>query len=324
MSSIISIHQDFFNSFKCEENPYEFLSCFPLAKNIGNLLYTRIQRGKYWRQTGCWPDEKKVLDYAKTHPGEQLSNLFRFHKIRRKIERIEQGLDLKNPSYWRSLVDSMKFFWQYIYNADVVGAVLPSSDHLAKAITRIIPKDRTAPSRRILEVGPGTGVFTRRIIKRMNPDDKLVVVEFEKVFCDQLQKDFGHIQNVTIIHGNILNFKPPEEFNYVVSGIPLNSFAPDNVNTIFNLFEKIITPGGRLAYFDYRGLPRINRWLLLLKKKFPKLKSGYMTPHTPEEFDRILRHKKEFYDRFGRTKTTVMRNVPPAQVVYHEMKDKCD
>ncbi|MFM7809659.1 MAG: translation initiation factor IF-2, partial [Planctomycetota bacterium] len=66
------------------------------------------------------------------------------------------------------------------------GSVWPSSPALAKAMTRGLGE--LPGRRRVLEVGPGTGPFTGRILKHLRDGDHFDIVELNAMFCRELDR----------------------------------------------------------------------------------------------------------------------------------------
>jgi phosphatidylethanolamine/phosphatidyl-N-methylethanolamine N-methyltransferase len=220
-------------------------------------------------------------------------------------------MTLAKKSIWSTLKDGVFFTWHFIQSPTSVGAILPSSDRLAKAIVRQIPITASNQKRYILEVGPGTGVFSEKIIKRMNPEDELHLVEFDPDFCKQLRAKFAHIPNVKIFEGSIIDFNPQEhmkmskdkKYEFLVSGLPFNAFQKGFVEKVLNKYEAITTEGAKVSYFEYLFLPMVRRFFL------EKAEAA--------EFDQVLEVKNEFYKKFGQTKDRIWFNMPPAQVLHH-------
>src|ERR1700744_3178085 len=79
--------------------------------------------------------------------------------------------------------DVLKFLRQFRSAPRSVGAIVPSSRELAEAM--IAPVD-FAKARVIVEFGPGTGVMTTAIVKKLGPDTRYVGVEINETFCQTL------------------------------------------------------------------------------------------------------------------------------------------
>ncbi len=150
----------------------------------------------------------------------------------------------------------VEFFKQFRTQFKTTGAIAPSSRFLARALARPIEL-RRKPAR-ILEVGPGTGPVTRRIVQLMKPDDHLDLVELNQSFVDILNEGFDkdsvhkQVAGQTEIHMcPIQEFANEEPFDFIVSGLPLNNFSPELVRDIFETMFKLLAPGGVLSYFEY-------------------------------------------------------------------------
>ncbi|MFN5149335.1 MAG: class I SAM-dependent methyltransferase [Flavobacteriia bacterium] len=78
----------------------------------------------------------------------------------------------------------------------MVGAMAPSSRFLAEKMLQNIDFKE---ARVIIELGPGTGVFTDRILDKMDPEAKLLVFELNDNFCNALTKRISDTRAI-IIH----------------------------------------------------------------------------------------------------------------------------
>ncbi|PSH65168.1 class I SAM-dependent methyltransferase [Phyllobacterium sophorae] len=129
-----------------------------------------------------------------------------------------------------SAVDSLSFLRAWASNPLQVAAVAPSSRMLANLITMEI-SPRTGP---VLELGPGTGVFTRALLARGVEEKNLTLVEygsgFAKLLNDRfpsariLQMDAARLGRVALFDGLPVGA--------VVSGLPLLSMPPRKILAI--------------------------------------------------------------------------------------------
>ena len=69
-----------------------------------------------------------------------------------------------HPSHWRMswLQERKQFVKALLSNPSAIGAVSPSGPALAAAITAAVP----AMAGKVLELGCGTGVFTRELLRK--------------------------------------------------------------------------------------------------------------------------------------------------------------
>jgi len=216
----------------------------------------------------------------------------------------------------------LAFLVSFCSDCTDVGSLLPSSSYLASEITACIPRwdqDHTYPDGRfILEVGPGTGVFTEKIIRdKMGPHDRLVLVEFKKKFYHILLRKFGDDNRITIHHCSILTFQsnlqvPNHSYHYIISGLPFNNFSSQDVANILFLYKNLLIAGGSLAYFEYLILPIIKKFgLEIAACFFDSARRKY------EDYCLTLDHLQVFRNYFSYVdnSATVYRNFPWARVI---------
>lgn len=82
-----------------------------------------------------------------------------------------------------------KFIKEFIKNPKFIGAVAPSSEYLAE---KMIEDINFKECNFIIEYGPGTGVFTEKLIARKKENTLLLVIENNKEFCEDLFSMYGH------------------------------------------------------------------------------------------------------------------------------------
>src|SRR5512138_541976 len=81
-----------------------------------------------------------------------------------------------NPSRSKQ---ALFFARNFLKHPRMVGSVVPSSRFL---IERMLSKVDWARSELVLEYGPGVGIFTSAILRRLRPDAKLVAIEMNPAF----------------------------------------------------------------------------------------------------------------------------------------------
>lgn len=118
---------------------------------------------------------------------------------------------------------SLLFFKRVLANPMRVGYIVPSSPFLTGMVSRRL--DFSKP-RVIVELGPGEGCHTRKIVKRMNKDSHLILIELDEEFCAHLTKYFKDDKRVTVLHTDALHLPEllkklgHDRCDYIVSGIP--------------------------------------------------------------------------------------------------------
>jgi phosphatidylethanolamine/phosphatidyl-N-methylethanolamine N-methyltransferase len=286
--------------------------CVERKGDKSEALKVQIQRAAHFLKTGIWIDDRSICDYAKSLPDRQISTLFVGKRLQRKLVCYERGLFVPKTGVWNTCKKTAAFVREYFHDRETVGSICPSFKFLAKEIVSEIPKQPGAAPKRILEIGPGTGVFTDRIIKRMNPGDELHLVEFDEKFYLQLCEKYKDIPNVRIFHRSILDHtvEANNKYNFIVSGLPLNSFPAEMVGRVFRKTEELGAAEAKVSYFDYLFLPACKRLYFYLRRQREK----------KTEFERILAMKKDFHRKHGLRVGKVALNIFPARVLHHQLK----
>ncbi len=153
------------------------------------------------------------------------------------------------------------FLQQFWRRYHTTGAILPSGRRLAAALCRYI-KDGTGP-RSILEVGPGTGPATAEIVRRLEADDHLWIVELNEAFVEHLRSRFENesafravADRCEIVHDAVQNLPNDRRYDLVISGLPLNNFDLELVESLLATFERLLKPGGVISFFEYIAIRR--------------------------------------------------------------------
>lgn len=186
------------------------------------------------------------------------------------------------------------------------GSVWPSSGALAKAMTRSL-RSANGP-KRLLEIGPGTGPFTKVALKSLRPGDEFVIVELNSAFCDELDRRLLapyrrlYPEVRIVLHNAPIEAAPIEgQFDFIVCGLPFNNFPPPLVRAIFRRMLALLKPDGELVYFEYAGV-RV-------------LKAPLVGPRGREALKRIASYSRALRNRHGGKRQLVLGNFPPAMAV---------
>ncbi len=147
--------------------------------------------------------------------------------------------------------DFMHFFRAWIANPLRVAAVAPSGESLARLMTREITSEHGP----ILELGPGTGVFTRALLARGVSESQLTLVEYGRDFLPMLQSGFPEARILSMDAAKLghLSIFVDEPAGAVVSGLPLLSMPPRKITSILSGAFKHIRQGGAFYQFTLAG-----------------------------------------------------------------------
>ena len=148
---------------------------------------------------------------------------------------------------------SLLFLKRVLANPFRVGYLVPSSPFLTRQTAKFID---FSTARTVVELGPGEGCHTRRIIQRMNADSRLILIELDDHFAQHLEIQFAHDTRVAVIHGNALNLaeildelgvsKP----DYIVSGLPFTIMERDLRKKLLACIARAMGPRSRLITYQ--------------------------------------------------------------------------
>ncbi|THK39406.1 hypothetical protein EHS39_04050 [Ensifer sp. MPMI2T] len=145
--------------------------------------------------------------------------------------------------------DSLPFFRAWLAAPLRVAAVAPSGAALAKLITSEI-SEKTG---HILELGPGTGAFTRALLARGVAERDLTLVEFDANFSRMLGYRFpeARILHMDASRLHRADLFPGQLVGASVSGLPLLSMPKRKVMRILDGVFRSLRPGAALYQFTY-------------------------------------------------------------------------
>ena len=130
-----------------------------------------------------------------------------------------------------------------------MGCVWPSSGTLGEAMARWLPEGGQDP---ILELGPGTGAVTRKLIEAGLPEDRLVAVEMSERMAGILRKQFPKAR---IVAGDALELDrmfAGTRFGAVFSSLPLKAFSPVQVQRVSDAIHAVLLPGAPWVQYTYQ------------------------------------------------------------------------
>jgi phosphatidylethanolamine/phosphatidyl-N-methylethanolamine N-methyltransferase len=141
------------------------------------------------------------------------------------------------------------FFRSWIADPRRVAAVAPSGDALVRLMTgQIVPSDRP-----VLELGAGTGVFTKALVARGIRECDLTLVEYGSDFMRILQHRFPQARVLWMDASQLGNYDlfPGTKVGAVISGLPLLTMSPRKVMSILSGAFGHLRPAGSFYQFTY-------------------------------------------------------------------------
>lgn len=180
--------------------------------------------------------------------------------------------------------DALLFFRNFLSNPFAIGSVIPSSRHL---VSDLLDGVDFPNAKVVVEYGPGTGVFTDEILRRLAPDAKFLCIELLDDFYNTLKARYND-PRLILIHGSAADVEQHLQAHglatadAVVSGLPFTSLPEGLRHEILSATVKVLKPDGRLVLYQY---------------------SQFMTGHIRQYFGNI-------------TSRLTLLNVPPAFSFY--------
>lgn len=155
-------------------------------------------------------------------------------------------IDKPQPAGWT-------FFRQWLKNPLRVAAISPSSKQLARQMMSQLPR----PSRRVIELGGGTGVFTQALLDHGIAPADLLVLELNEQLHQHLVRQFPGTRVVCGDAGNLGDIARSQGFvgrdsaDAVISGLGLLSMPRQTQQSILQAAFDSLRPDGRFIQFTY-------------------------------------------------------------------------
>lgn len=154
----------------------------------------------------------------------------------------------------------LDFLAAWVKKPRQTASVVPSSRYLARLMVRDIdPADG-----RVIELGGGTGVFTRAILATGLSPEKLEVVEINPGFARSLRRHFPAVSILEVPAQSVSGHAAGERGSYqcVVSGLPLLAMDKGLHRAILAEAFVMLRPGGSFVQFTYSLRPPVSQSVL--------------------------------------------------------------
>ena len=144
--------------------------------------------------------------------------------------------------------DFGRFIRSWIQNPLAIGALAPSGRLLAKRMARGLDENA-----RVIELGAGTGTVTQALLDAGVKPENLYLVERDQHFLGILARRFP---NCPLIAADALHLAEQfgnelGSFDFVISGLPLLLFTPQQRRRLIGQVFDVLKPTGVLHQFTY-------------------------------------------------------------------------
>jgi phospholipid N-methyltransferase len=173
--------------------------------------------------------------------------------------------------------ETLLFLREFVRRPGQTGAIAPSSSYLTAEIVR---QAGVRKADTIVEFGPGTGSFTREILRQKKENAFFVGIEMNPRLVEILRQNLPDANIISDSAENtpaILKNHHLNEADCIVSGLPWASFSPELQDKLLTAAVQSLRPGGRFTTFAYlQGLmlPSGQRFRKKLRETFSKVHSG--------------------------------------------------
>lgn len=156
--------------------------------------------------------------------------------------------------------ETLQFFRAWLSEPFRVAAVTPSG----RALAALMVSEVSAETGPILELGPGTGVFTRALLARGVAEENLALIESGKEFAVKLNADFPRAKTLCMDAARLRDIELFDDMpaGAVISGLPLLSMAPRTVYSILEGAFAHLRANGAFYQFTYGPRCPVSRPLL--------------------------------------------------------------
>ncbi len=156
-------------------------------------------------------------------------------------------------------MNRFEYFIHFLKDKNVA-SVTPTSSF---GIRRVCRKIDFSKRNVIVEYGPGTGAFTRYLLKNMSPDSKLILIETNRHFVSILKTIAD--PRLYVFNDSAENIKSilkecgEQSADYILSGIPFSLLSEEVKTQILRNTRDVLSEEG--TFLVYQCLNHISKYL---------------------------------------------------------------
>jgi phospholipid N-methyltransferase len=181
---------------------------------------------------------------------------------------------------------SALFFKRFLQRPFQIASIMPSSKAL---VERVADKIDFARARVVAEYGPGEGVHSREIARRMGPHSQLLLFELDPAFSRDLERQFADDPRVHVLNQDAATL--PQEMqrrgiaqcDYILSGIPFSILNIDKKRRLLQKTHDALAPGG--SFIIYQVTNELKQHATI----FDQAESEYFLQNIPPMFITVFR-----------------------------------
>ena len=204
----------------------------------------------------------------------------------REFIMLKDEAALLNPKirFIQRVTDVFTFIKALIKNPRATGAILPSSNRLAKEMASHVSlkKDEL-----IVELGAGTGVVTGALIAAGIHPSKIIAIECSPILAKKLCERYPGVQVIEGDAAELLSLlgNKSAQVKTVISGLPLRSLSKVTAQTILHQISNLLISGGKYIQFTYQYKQNLFFSPICFKRKSSKMIWRNMPPARVDVFE---------------------------------------
>ena len=210
----------------------------------------------------------------------------------------------RTPQTKVSLPVSTLFFKRFLKRPFQIASIVPSSKAM---VGRVASKMDFTQPRVIAEYGPGEGVHSREMLRRMTPDSHLLLFELDPALARALERQFAGDSRVHVIHGDAaslpfeLKRRGFDSCDYILSGIPFSILKIEKKRALLRKTYDALKPDGKFIIYQVTNELRQHATV------FPRDESEYFLQNIPPMFITVF-HKTPSPQGSGRASKSKKRS----------------
>ena len=177
---------------------------------------------------------------------------------------------------------------QFLRDPKSTGSITPSNEELSELVTETA---RLGEMGTVVELGPGTGVFTEKILEKKNPDALFFAIEINPEFYEATK---SRCPSATVYKDSAENMRKylerhgKDSCDCIISSLPWAVFDHGTQDRLLDVIWDVLRPGGKMITFSYSismMVPNARRFRSILRSRFSNVaKSKTVWSNFPPAF----------------------------------------
>ena len=153
----------------------------------------------------------------------------------------------------KSIAGRRTFLRSFLAHPRQVGAVFPTSRRAVRDMLDLAGLQR---ARLVVELGAGTGVHTRELLRRLGPDARLLAFEIDQTLSAALSAtiDDSRLRLLNASAEEVGHHLEGADVDVIVSALPFTSLPAAVRRRVLDSCQAILAPAGAMLVLQYSPL----------------------------------------------------------------------